>query len=33
MGDNRVKLTKYDKAEWGQNWHYESDILFELLHV
>ena len=32
MGDNRVKLTKYDKAEWGENWHYESDILFEWLH-
>ena len=29
MGDNRVKLTKYDKAEWSENWHYESDILFE----
>ena len=29
MGGDRVKLTKCDKVEWGEKWHYASDILFE----
>ena len=33
MGGDRVKLTKCDEVEWGQKWHYASDILFERPHV
>ena len=29
MGGNRVKLTKCDKVEWSEKWHYASDTLFE----
>ena len=29
MRGNRVKLTKCDKVEGGEKWHYASDILFE----
>ena len=29
MGSDRVKLTNYDKVEWGEKCHYASDILFE----
>ena len=29
MGSDRVKLIKYDKAEWGEKCHYASGILFE----
>ena len=33
MGSDRVKLTNYDKVEWGEKCHYASDILFEWPHV
>ena len=33
MGGDRVKLTKCDEVEWGEKWHYASDILFERPHV
>ena len=33
MRGDRVKLTKCDKVEWGEKWHYASDILFEWSHV
>ena len=28
-GSGRVKLTKCDKVEWDEKWHYASAILFE----
>ena len=30
---DRVKLTECDKAEWGEKYHYASDIVFEWPHV
>ena len=29
MGSDRAKLTNCDKVEWGEKYHYASDILFE----
>ena len=34
MRGDRVKLTKCDKVEWSEKWHYASDIndpIFNLL--
>ena len=28
-GIDRVKLTKYDKVQWGEKCYYASDIHFE----
>ena len=29
MGSDRVRLTRWDKVEWGEKCHYASGILFE----